>query len=592
MNDNKNLVLAVVFSVVILLSYEFYASWRYPPVPLEDQAISEGQSIGQAATVPSVPTSSASGDVQIPSLAGSSQATVAVPVSSEVLRQQAREVLAKSPRVTIEGDRVHGSLSLRGGRIDDLTLSDYRETLDDSSPPIVLLSPSGTKGAYFTEYGWVGNGISVPNENTLWKASTTTLRSDRPVTLRWDNGEGLTFERIITIDENYMFSITQRVINKGTAPVTLHPYGLISRHGTPNVSTLYILHEGLLGVFDGTLQEVDYDDLREDKNVITNTTTGGWLGITDKYWLVALVPDQKTSVTTNFGYRKSGDLDKYQADFLGAAVAIAPGTSGEVVSHLFTGAKEVKKLDAYEEAFGIARFDLAIDFGWFYFLTKPIFYTLIWIEERVGNFGIAILLLTVLIKLLFFPLANKSYKAMSKMKKLQPEMVKLRERFADDKMALNKEMMALYKREKANPAAGCLPMVVQIPVFFSLYKVLYVTIEMRQAPFFGWIQDLSIPDPTNVFELFGLIEWGAADVLPQAVLIGFWPLLMGLTMFLQQRLNPPPADPTQAKIFMFLPILFTFMLARFPAGLVIYWAWNNSLSILQQKTIMYRMGVK
>ncbi len=585
MNDNKNLVLAVVFSIVILLGFEFYSSWRYPPVAEQDQAtLAPGQSTGQ---LPTPGVGPATSDVQAPSIPG----TAAQPAASELLQQSKKTVLAKSPRITIEGARVHGSLSLLGGRIDDLTLSDYHEEVDKSSPPIVLLSPSGTQGAYFTDYGWVGNGLKVPDASTLWTASSATLRTDKPVTLRWDNGEGLAFERTIAIDENYMFTVTQRVINSTKAAVTLHPYGLISRHDTPKVTNFYILHEGLLGVFDGTLQEVDYDDLK-DKNVIKNPTTGGWLGITDKYWLVALVPDQKALVDTRFTYRKDSDLEKYQADYLGAAVAIAPGTSGTAISHLFTGAKEVTKLDAYEEKFGISRFDLAIDFGWFYFMTKPIFYTLIWIHGHVGNFGVAIMLLTVLIKLLFFPLANKSYKAMSKMKKLQPEIVKLRERFGEDKMRLNQEMMALYKREKANPAAGCLPMVVQIPVFFSLYKVLFVTIEMRHAPFFGWIQDLSAPDPTNVFELFGLIPWGAADVLPAAMLIGFWPLVMGVTMFLQQKLNPPPADPMQAKIFMFLPILFTFMLARFPAGLVIYWAWNNSLSILQQKTIMMRMGVK
>ena len=585
MNDNKNLILAVVFSIVILLGFELYSSWRYPPVPGQEN-------VGQAENQASNPTrSSPSSDVQAPSIPGTTAPGGAIIANSAEQKQATAAVLASNPRVTINGSRVHGSLSLVGARLDDLTLSDYHEELDKDSPPIVLLSPSGEKGAYFTDYGWVGNGLKVPDANTLWTASSSNLSTEKPVTLTWDNGEGLLFQRVISIDENYMFSVTQRVTNNSTAAVTLHSYGLVSRHDTPEVTNFYILHEGLLGVFDETLQEVDYDDIQE-KNVITNDTTGGWLGITDKYWLVALVPDQKMPVSTRFTYRNDDGQEKYQVDFLGAPTTIAPGTSGEAISHLFTGAKEVKKLDAYEESLGVARFDLAIDFGWFYFLTKPIFYTMIWIQEHVGNFGVAILLLTVLIKILFFPLANKSYKAMSKMKKLQPEMVKLRERFGEDKMRLNQEMMALYKREKANPAAGCLPMIVQIPVFFALYKVLFVTIEMRHAPFFGWIQDLSAPDPTIVFELFGLIEWGAADILPEPMLIGFWPLLMGLTMFLQQKLNPPPADPIQAKIFLFLPIIFTIMLARFPAGLVIYWAWNNSLSILQQKAIMMKMGVK
>jgi YidC/Oxa1 family membrane protein insertase len=342
----------------------------------------------------------------------------------------------------------------------------------------------------------------------------------------------------------------------------------------------------LLGVLEGTLKEIDYDELQDEK-VIEQPTTGGWVGITDKYWLAALVPDQKTPVQTRFTYRAENDVDKYQVDFMGPQMTVKPGGVVEATDHLFAGAKEVKLLDGYTENLGIARLDLAIDFGWFYFLTKPIFYTLIYINDLVGNFGVAILLLTIVIKLLFFPLANKSYRAMSKMKKLQPEMMKLRERFGDDKQRINQEMMALYKREKANPAAGCLPMIVQIPVFFALYKVLFVTIEMRQAPFFGWIQDLSAPDPTTFFNLFGLLPFTPPDFL----MIGIWPLIMGTTMFLQQRLNPTPADPVQAKIFMFLPIVFTVLLAPFPAGLVIYWAWNNTLSILQQWVIMRRMGV-
>jgi YidC/Oxa1 family membrane protein insertase len=500
-------------------------------------------------------------------------------------------LLKKSARVQILSPSLNGSLSLLGGRIDDLTLSQYYEELGKTSPAIVLLSPSGTNNAYFADYGWIGEGITLPTENTMWSASSKTLSPGKPVTLKWDNGQGLIFKRTYAIDENYMFRVSQGVENKGSSSVTLHPYALMSRHGLPEVTGFYILHEGLLGVFDETLQEVDYTDM-QDTNTVANDTTGGWLGITDKYWLVALVPDQKTPVNTRFTYRNDNGLEKFQADFMGPPVTIAAGSSDEVNSHLFTGAKEVKVLDSYETNLGIARFDLAIDFGWFYFLTKPIFYTLIFINEHVRNFGVAILLLTVLIKIIFFPLANKSYTSMSKMKKLQPEMVKLRERFGDDKAQLNQEMMALYKREKANPASGCLPMLVQIPVFFALYKVLFVTIEMRHAPFFGWVQDLSAPDPTNIFNLFGLIPWDPAAVLPDPLLIGVWPLAMGITMFLQQKLNPQPADPMQAKIFMFLPIMFTFLLARFPAGLVIYWAWNNLLSIIQQKIIMIKMGVK
>jgi YidC/Oxa1 family membrane protein insertase len=590
MNDNRNLILSIVFSIVILVSYEFYNSWRYPDatIPLGSERTDTNTATPQP--VPSspsnIPGTTGNTNSSVPAIPGSS-----APTAAEVQMANRADLLKKTARVKIDSPRLHGSLSLIGGRLDDLTLSDYYEELDKSSPQIVLLSPSGAKGAYFTDYGWVGEGVNLPNSETLWSATSQSLSMEKPVTLSWDNGEGLVFKRTYAIDDGYMFTVTQAVENNSDKTVTLHPYALMSRHGMPEVTGFYILHEGLLGVFDETLQEVDYDEMQET-NTVENKSTGGWLGITDKYWLVALVPDQKTTVTSRFTYSIDQGLDKFQADFLGQPVSIGAGTAGAVTSHLFTGAKEVKLLDRYETDFNIARFDLAIDFGWFYFLTKPIFYTMIFINEHVGNFGIAILLLTVLIKLLFFPLANKSYRSMSKMKKLQPEMVKLRERFGDDKTKLNQEMMALYKREKANPASGCLPMLVQIPVFFALYKVLFVTIEMRHAPFFGWIQDLSAPDPTNIFNLFGLIPWDPATLLPEALLVGIWPLIMGITMFLQQKLNPQPADPVQAKVFMFLPILFTFLLARFPAGLVIYWSWNNLLSIIQQKIIMVKMGVK
>jgi len=586
MNDNRNLIMAVVFSVVILLAYEFYNSWRYPP----ETRAQPPQTATQMAPSPDTQVPSAQapkGGVQAPGgLVGTD--------TSAVLKGR-EAMLAESPRIRIRAPRLHGSLALRGGRLDDLTLVDYREELEADSPRIVLLSPSGAKGAFFADFGWVGTGLKLPDGDTLWTADGNTLSPDTSVTLSWDNGQGLTFRRTIAIDDNYMFSISQTVKNNGPAAVTLFPYGLISRHGTPEVTGFYILHEGLLGVFNDTLQEVDYDELQNEKdkdNVIKSLSTGGWLGITDKYWLAALVPDQNEPLTASFTSRKDSGLRKYQSDYIGQAVGIAPGASVTEQSHLFAGAKQVSLLDAYEESLGINRFDLSIDFGWFYFLTKPIFYTLIYINDHIGNYGVAILLLTVLIKLLFFPLANKSYKAMSKMRKLQPEMVKLRERFGDDKTRLNQEMMALYKREKANPASGCLPMLVQIPVFFALYKVLFVTIEMRHAPFFGWIHDLSAPDPTVLWNLFGLIPWDPGAYLPQAAMIGVWPIVMGVTMFLQQKLNPQPTDPVQAKIFMFLPLLFTFLLASFPAGLVIYWAWNNTLSIIQQKVIMIKMGVK
>jgi YidC/Oxa1 family membrane protein insertase len=388
-----------------------------------------------------------------------------------------------------------------------------------------------------------------------------------------------------------MFSISQSVTNASGSEVTLNPYGLVSRWGTPEVSGLYILHEGPIGVFDKVLSEVDYSDLQSDGEQ-SFPSTGGWLGFTDKYWLTALIPDQSAAVNSRMLYSKTGVIEKYQSDFVGSAFVIQPGTTTQTTSHFFAGAKKVTVLDSYAQQYSIDNFDLAIDFGIFYFLTKPIFYAMNWLYHYVGNFGIAILLLTVGIKLVLFPLANKSYVSMSRMKKLQPEVKKLQERFKEDKMRLNQEMMALYKKEKANPAAGCLPILVQIPIFFALYKVLLITIEMRQAPFFGWIQDLSVRDPLSVWTLFGLAPWDHLAVIPMPLDIGVWPIIMGFTMWFQQRLNPQPTDPIQAKVFFYLPFLFTFLLSSFSAGLVIYWAWNNTLSILQQWFIMKRMGVK
>ncbi|MDP6786343.1 MAG: membrane protein insertase YidC [Rhodospirillales bacterium] len=586
MIDNRNMILAIVLSVAIIIGFEFFNSQRRPPAPVPG---SPGEQV--ASPTPALP---APGSQTPPAPATAPRAELPVPPGTAVPSvaapsgdQDRAAILNATPRLKIVSSRLHGSIALKGGRIDDLTLADYHEDLDPTSREIVLFSPHGAENAYLAEFGWVAAGdVLVPGPDTLWKANRAALIPGAPVTLRWDNGQGLRFLKTIALDDDYMFSITRRVENSGTESAAFYPYGFVARTGTPEVTRFFILHEGLLGVLEGTLKEVDYDDLQEQK-VMEQPTTGGWVGITDKYWLAALVPDQKTPVQTRFTYRAENEIDKYQVDFLGPQMTAKPGGVVETTDHLFAGAKEVKLLDGYTEDLGIERLDLAIDFGWFYFLTKPIFYTLIYLNDFAGNFGVAILLLTIVIKLAFFPLANKSYRAMSKMKKLQPEMLKLRERFGDDKQRINQEMMALYKREKANPAAGCLPMLVQIPVFFALYKVLFVTIEMRHAPFFGWVQDLSAPDPTTMFNLFGLLPFTP----PEFLMIGIWPLIMGATMFLQQRLNPTPADPIQAKIFMFLPIVFTVLLAPFPAGLVIYWAWNNTLSILQQWVIMRRMGV-
>ena len=410
------------------------------------------------------------------------------------------------------------------------------------------------------------------------------------MTLRWDNGDGLVFTRTITIDPNYMFTIRDAVKNAGSSPVSLIPYSLISRTGTPQVAGYYILHEGLIGELDGSLREVKYSSL-EPAKPLDYPATSGWLGFTDKYWLTALVPPQDETVKARFSHRVEGGIDRYQADYVGPPLSVPADGTASASTRLFAGAKEVNLLDAYA-ASGIPHFDLAIDFGWFYFLTKPIFLTLQFFAGLLGNFGLAIILLTLLIKIAFFPLANKSYAAMSKMKLLQPEMQKIRERFPDDKPRQQQEIMAMYKKVGANPLAGCLPIVIQIPVFFSLYKVLFVTIEMRHAPFFGWIHDLSAPDPTSFANLFGLLPYNpeTLPIVGPMLMIGAWPLMMGVTMYLQQKLNPAPPDPVQAKMFMMLPIVFTYMLSAFPAGLVIYWAWNNLLSIAQQWTIMHRAG--
>ena len=582
MSDQRNLILAIILSAVIMLGYELFFAKRVTPPVETPQSQSETTTAPPRAEAPPMPAPTA----QAPSATAPSAPSVAATPSSLPRRDQ---VLPTTPRVQIASPRLVGSINLKGGRIDDLLLKDYRTTLASESPPVLLLSPQGTEEAYYAEFGWVGSDTELPTAETVWRADRDTLALNQPVTLTWQNSGGVTFSLVYSVDANFMFSVAQKVQNTSTAPLTVFPYGFITRRNTPPVTGYVVLHEGMLGVLDGTLKEITYKDLQKDGKVEL-PTTGGWLGFTDKYWLTALAPDQKTPVKGRFVHSLEGSVDKYQTDYLEGAIAVAPGGSAESMTRLFAGAKEVALLDNYADNLGIARFDLAIDFGWFYFLTKPIFYTLVYLHKIVGNFGIAILLLTVTIKLAFFPLANNSYKAMSRMRKLQPQILKLRERYAEDKIRLNQETMALYKREKVNPAAGCLPMVIQIPVFFALYKVLFVTIEMRHAPFFGWIKDLSVPDP-SAHQLFEMLHITPPSFL-SFLMIGIWPLIMGVTMWLQMKLNPQPVDPIQAKIFTFMPIIFTFMLAQFPAGLVIYWAWNNTLSISQQWVIMKRMGVR
>ncbi len=583
MGDQKNLVIAIALSLAILLGFQFF--YELPKV--REQAAQQTQADLSKPIAPAAP-----GTTTAPATtpaAGPQSPGAASPAA--VLDRPA--ALAESPRIPLDTPSLKGSIALKGGRLDDVVLKGYRETTDPNSPNIVLLSPASAPDPYFADWGWVpaaGTEIKLPDAQALWTADKDKLTAENPVTLSWDNGQGFTFQRRFALDNRYMVTVTQRVLRTAPGePITLHPYELVTRAGTPHTLGYYILHEGAYGVFDGKLKEVHYSDMKDAKSgVIEVNSTGGWIGFTDKYWMVAAIPDQKDTFKGRFAHALAGKTDKYQVDILGGGQPLAQGQAIESVSRIFVGAKEVSTLDGYQEQLGITRFDLAIDWGWFYFLTRPIFFVLDWLARVLGNFGVAILVLTVLAKGLFFPLANKSYTAMSKMKALQPEMMKLRERFENDKQRMNQELMALYKREKVNPAAGCLPIVVQIPVFFALYKVLFVTIEMRHAPFFGWIKDLSAQDPTTLFNLFGLIPWDP----PHMLMIGIWPLIMGVTMWFQQKLNPQPADPVQAKMFMILPVVFTFMLASFPAGLVIYWAWNNVLSMAQQWAIMRRMGVK
>ncbi|MDF1794123.1 MAG: membrane protein insertase YidC [Thalassobaculaceae bacterium] len=586
MSDQKNMIIAIALSVVILIGFQFLAAeFGWTPTSPSQQAVEQG-----ADPTPGVGGDADRSTAPVPpgdSAASGQAAAPAITASGETDRGVA---LAATPRIEINTPTIDGSISLVGARIDDVVLDDYLVTLDPASGPIHLLEPTNYVRPYYAEFGWVaapGATVELPGPKTQWESDATELTAGSPVTLRWTSSQGLTFKRTIGVDDGYLFTITDTVTNGSDSAQELFPYGLISRGGLPKTTGFYILHEGPLGVFDETLKEVDYTDLQEDGPQEAQSV-GGWIGITDKYWLAALVPDQKTQWSYKFRHSIRNQADRFQVDYLGGATEIPSGGEITSTSHFFAGAKRLDLLDKYEEQIGVPSFDLAIDFGWFYFLTKPFFIGLTWLHGILGNFGLAILALTVGVKLLFFPLANKSYRSMAKMKELTPKLQEMREKYGDDRQRLNEEMMAMYKREKVNPAAGCLPIIVQIPVFFSLYKVLFVSIEMRHAPFYGWIHDLSAPDPTTIFNLLGLIPWDP----PQMLMIGAWPVLMGLTMFLQQRLNPQPADPIQAKVFMFLPLLFTFLLSNFAAGLVIYWTWNNLLSILQQWVIMKRMGVK
>ena len=578
--DHQNMLIALILSGAIIFGFQYYSSLTAPPpVPQQDR--------GGQQTVPGTPASR----VDRPGSSEFDEKFLPRPGGTNRVRQPGQPALSaaqSNQRVVWQNDFVEASIRLRGARFDDLVLKQYRESLEPDSDSLRLLSPGGHVAPYFAEFGWLPvrqGSIKAPNSDSLWQI--VEKRNDR-IILRWQGPDGLSIDRTVLMDADYVIATTDRLRNDSNQPISLSPYGIVARQGIPEGQQFWILHEGFIGVLQDELHESDYDDVADESERFEST--GGWLGITGKYWLVALLAKKDESVSASFRYFR--ETDRYQADFRGESVTIAPHSELSHTRRLFAGAKRLDDLEAQGERLNLPLFDRAVDFGWFYFLTQPMFRALSFLGGLLGNFGLAILTLTVGIRFCLFPLANRSYRSMAGMRRLQPEMLKLRERYGDDRGKLQKSMMELYKREKVDPFSGCLPILVQIPIFFSLYKVLFVTIEMRHAPFVLWIQDLSAPDSTTIWNLFGLIPWTPPDLMTVGFLgIGALPLAMGFSMYAQQKLNPQPPDPIQAKVFAMLPILFTFLLARFSTGLVLYWVWNNTLSIIQQYVIMRRAGV-
>jgi YidC/Oxa1 family membrane protein insertase len=562
--DSKNFIAAMVLSTLIIFG------WQYFFVAPQQEAAKKQQEVlkkeQQAA------------------------ATAAPTIAKAVTREAA---LAGGGRIKIETPVLSGSINLKGAQLDDLSLKTYRVNVDPTSAPVVVLSPAGTPNAYFSQQLVVpatGTTFKVPTPETVWTASgNATLTPETPVVLSWDNGDGVTFRREISLSNDYLFAVKQTVENKSQTAIAFSPFSMVQRQDTPKVEGFYVFFEGLLGVHDGELQEVHYADVAEAGGKVEKASRGGWLGFTDKYWSATVIPDKDRFVSATYQYARDAGRDIYQTSYqYKDALTVQPGQKIEYTDRIFAGAKVVKTINTIGTEYGLDNYDLMIDWGWFPFLTKPMFWLLDYVKQLVGNFGLAILLVTVLVKLAVFPLANKSYASMSKMKKLQPEMERLKKEYPDDRAKMQQEVMELYKREKVSPVSGCLPVLVQIPVFFALYKVILTSIELRHAPFYGWIKDLSAQDPTHLFNLFGLIPWNP----PAFLAIGIWPVLMGITMWIQMRLNPAPTDPIQASMFNWMPLIFTFMLGSFPAGLVIYWTWSNLLSIIQQSYIMKKNGTE
>ena len=590
MTDNRNIILAIVLSMIVLFGWQFFVAGPQLERAQQQAQIAAEQAQSEAALA--TPAANAQ-----PGVAG---APGAVAADGTVSFPDRAAAIAASERVIINTEDLEGSINLTGARLDDLELKQYRETVDPESPIITLLTPAGAPNAYFAEQGWVpaaGANIAVPDGQTVWsvEGENATLTAETPVTLVWDNGAGLIFRRTFAVDEHYLFTVTQSIENVGTGDVALFPYARIARHGTPKVANFFIQHEGPHGVLgSNNLVSRKYSDLQNDQQVRLDNTTG-WLGFSDKYWATAVLAKPDQQINALFSWKNANGYDDYQTSFVETTpVVVAPGQTATHESYLFAGAKEESVISSYEQQYGFDRLELLIDWGWLHFITKPMYYLLTFLYGILGNFGLAILAVTVIVKAIFFPLASRSYASMAAMRRVQPEMKAIQERHKDDRAAQQQAMMALYKTEKINPLSGCWPILIQIPVFFALYTVIFISLDMRHAPFFGWIQDLAAPDPTNIFTLFGLIPWDPTvlPVVGSFLHLGIWPVIMGITMWVQMKLNPPPPDPTQAMIFNWMPVIFTFMLGTFPAGLVIYWAWNNTLSVTQQWFIMKRHGAE
>jgi YidC/Oxa1 family membrane protein insertase len=580
MDNNRNLFITIILSVVILAAWQIL--YIGPKIEAERQAQTEQQATEQVEAPAETPAATPDAAVPQPD---AGQAAVA---------SDAADTGEEAGRIAIETPTLSGSISLKGARFDDLKLKEYRESIEKDSDIVTLLAPADQPNGYIGEFGYAAPD-GAPQSSAIWQApANATLTPETPVELTYTAENGLVFKRTISVDEQYMFTLEDTIQNTSGAAIALQEYGRVTRYSKPEKPPIFVLHEGLIGVTgeDG-LTELKYNAIEDDGTVTPGKSTDGWLGITDKYWATALIPQDGTEFQPRYSYFE-GERSRYQTDFLSDPVVVNGGETAQFKNFFFAGAKKSSLLDGYEESLGIRQFELLIDWGWFHFITRPMFYLLDWLYNLIGNFGVAILITTVIVKAIFFPLANMSYASMARMKVVQPKMQELKEKFGDDREKMQKAMMDLYREEKINPVAGCWPMLIQIPVFFALYKVLYVTIEMRHAPFFGWIQDLSAPDPSHVFNLFGLLPYDPAAVpmIGTFLAIGIWPLIMGLTMFLQMRMNPAPPDPTQAMIFNWMPLVFMFMLASFPAGLVIYWAWNNTLSIIQQGVIMKKNGAE